>query len=102
MSFLSGFSPELKARLVEKAAKYKEESRMNWNSVKDSLPNRYTEVFIYPRPEYSGVQYVGEYGLIKGKTEPVWYCSVYENGWGWETEEIQVTHWMYIPEDPQE
>ena len=53
---------------------------MNWINVKDQLPERYKEVFIYPRPEYSGVQYVGEYGLIKGKTEPVWYCSVYENG----------------------
>lgn len=75
---------------------------MNWISVKDQLPERYKEVFIYPRPEDCGTQYVAQYGLLKGYEEPVWYYEHYEHHWGWESIKIDVTHWTYIPEDPED
>jgi hypothetical protein len=68
---------------------------MNWIYIKDKLPNPHVDVFIFPRPEYHNVMYVGE---MNSKGE--WLCWVADS-FGSSPEKITVTHWMPIPDDPK-
>jgi hypothetical protein len=61
---------------------------MNWISVKDRLPDDYSDVLVY---DYDGMQYdIG------------WYDFEGYKGWVNTNMEDSITHWMPLPEPPSE
>ena len=65
---------------------------MEWISVKDRLPEIYTEVLIYPYPS--------EYGLTGEYTGDRWVYHEYETGFGDVTYDTWPTHWAPLLRPP--
>lgn len=82
------------------------EARMGWISVKDKMPDKYVQIIIYDK--VMGVTF-GYYGDFKGEkwyTDDVLTDAFYGNNS--ETQLIDdnvlyhVTHWMSLPDEPEE
>ena len=68
---------------------------MEWISVEDRLPEKYTEVYVYPYPtEYV---HTAQYGKFKSEHE-CWLYGEYERNFGHCSYECKPTHWM--PKEP--
>lgn len=63
---------------------------MEWISVKDRLPQKYSNVLIYTSFGY----------VTNGMWVPYKNIFVYDRGY--ELEKDEVTHWMPLPEPPEE
>lgn len=67
---------------------------MNWISVKDFLPSHYKECLVYPRP--TPILCTAEFN-DKG-----WFYYTYDRYEGYcENQISDITHWIYLPEDPK-
>lgn len=64
-----------------------------WISVKDRLPERWTEVLVWPRP----TEYCCEAHLAMNEK---WEYGEYEHHFGHVHRPCKVTHWMPMPEPP--
>ena len=64
-----------------------------WVSVKDRMPNKGENVLVFATAKYSKGWEFAIDRLEEGEKEPIW---LYTHGW------FEVTHWMPLPEPPQE
>ena len=66
---------------------------MEWISVKDRLPKKYEEVFVFPFPsEYAHTATYGKFNNTE--IDDCWFFGEYEQGYGHENYKCNVTHWM--------
>lgn len=79
---------------------------MQWISVKDRLPENEQEVLAISHGWGGRLVYVGKYKKIESETS--WLTGITSKAsdwslWGWSyLREPQVTHWMPLPELPEE
>lgn len=77
-----------------------------WISVKDRLPKNEQEVLVISHGWGGRLLYIGTYKRIESKTS--WLTGITSKAsdwslWGWSyLREPQVTHWMPLPELPEE
>jgi hypothetical protein len=75
--------------------------REGWVSVEDRLPEKYTEVIVYPSPTYYCI--TAQYGKFSRSIESdTWYYGEYLAGYGHENNTCKVTHWQPLPAAPKE
>lgn len=72
-----------------------------WIPVSERMPDDDDFVYIWPRPDFGVELHVGQYCECSPKGDG-WYAQVYEQNYGIEWYPITVTHWMPLPDDPQE
>ena len=87
-------------KLEAKNAKLREANR--WIPVTERLPEPYTEVYIWPRPDFGVTHHTGYLSRRKGDKEFRWFNNTYETNYGVEENTVRVTHWMPLPDPPQE
>ena len=68
-------------------------SKVKWISVKERLPDKGNDVLTYETSKYVGVERIAIDRLGEGEKHPIW---MYTTGW------FEVTHWMPLPEPPEE
>ena len=71
-----------------------------WINVEDRLPERYTEVMVWPYPSEQVM--TAQFGLVRKESAPCWHYSTYESNWGWEERDCNPTHWMPLPAAPKQ
>lgn len=69
-----------------------------WISVDDRLPERYTEVMVWPHPSEQVM--TAQFGLTHKESAPEWHYSEYISGFGWEEQICNPTHWKPLPAPP--
>lgn len=73
--------------------------REGWVSVEDRLPEKYTEVIVYPPPTDYCI--TAQYGKFSRSIEnDTWYYGEYLAGYGHENNSCKVTHWQPLPAAP--
>ena len=64
-----------------------------WISVKERLPGEGKDVLVYATSKFIGGSKITTDRLEEGEKHPIW---IYTHGW------FEVTHWMPLPEPPEE
>lgn len=72
-----------------------------WIPVSEQMPDDDDFVYIWPRPDFGVELHVGQY-CERSHKGGGWYAQVYEQNYGIEWHPITVTHWMPLPDAPQE
>jgi hypothetical protein len=72
-----------------------------WVACSERMPENDDFVFIWPRKDFGVELHVAQYGKFD-KRDVGWYAQVYEQNYGIEYHPITVTHWMPLPEGPQQ
>ena len=72
-----------------------------WIPVTGRLPEPYTEVYIWPRPDFGVTHHTGYLSRRKGDKEFRWFNNTYETNYGVEENTVRVTHWMALPPPPE-
>ena len=72
-----------------------------WVACSERMPDNDDFVYIWPRPDFGVELHVAQYGKFD-KRDAGWYAQVYEQNYGIEYYPIKVTHWMALPEPPEQ
>lgn len=72
-----------------------------WVACSERMPENDDFVYIWPRPDFGVELHIAQYGKFD-KRDAGWYAQVYEQNYGIEYHPITVTHWMPLPEAPQQ
>lgn len=72
-----------------------------WVACCERMPENDDFVYIWPRKDFGVELHVAQYGKFD-KRDVGWYAQVYEQNYGIEYHPITVTHWMPLPEGPQQ
>ena len=98
---------ELEAEPVSQTCKLNEPSGNSpvipdgWVACSERMPDNDDFVYIWPRPDFGVELHVAQYGKFD-KRDAGWYAQVYEQNYGIEYYPIKVTHWMALPEPPEQ
>lgn len=68
-------------------------AQQRWIPVSERLPNKDNDVLTYETSKYVGVERIAIDRLEEEEKHPIW---MYTTGW------FEVTHWMPLPEPPEE